>query len=908
MRAVDIDIMGQEGALLVWSPRSNVDLYGITAELTTYRNLGVRIALGTDWTASGSMNMLRELQCADAFNQAHLGGAFSDMELWLMSTYWAAVSQGAHDQIGLIRAGSIADLAIFDGAGLDATDTAYRAVIEAAPEDVALVLRGGQPLHGDAAVVEALVDANDLPGCETLDVCGVGKRLCAQLDAGLTTAQITAAVNPASYPLFFCGDPDDEPSCDPMRPDEFPDRGGPDDEDGDGVPNAGDNCPSVFNPIRPMDGFAQADADDDDIGDACDLCPLAPGQGCNVPNVFDQDGDGTVDPADNCLSDANADQADADGDGTGDVCDACPEVANPGGGSCPASVYDIKDGTVAVGEAVLVQDVVVTGVGGNGYFVQVHPDDPGYQGVEYSGLFVYRGNASKPAPGDRIDVAGTVSNFFGQIQLDSDTAPPAVVWSSGNPLPEPEVATPAELVAGGMLQAQLEGVLVRSFGLTVTNPTPPGGPGDAMATCEFEVTGGLRVNDYFYCVSPYPALGTTYSSIVGIARWANNYTKLEPRGLYDYPASLVGFGAAQSYLLVGATDVPIPNLAVQLSAPVLADTPVSLSYANPGIVTGPAMVVVPAGSASAPVSLTGVALGTANVTAQLDGTALITAVRVYSNAEPRVPTLTPSTLVLPFNTMGNLTVQLDLPAPAGGLAVDLELAPELCATVPPGVVVPGLALSAPVTVSSLACAGDEVLTASIGAAASNATVTVVDAPVFPTLVLAEVYYNHTGTDDLFEWVKIYNGTGGPVNLANYSIGYGGTDYTYGVRSLAGVVNNGECFVVGGPSGNAASGFPAGPMFHQAVDFNPDIQNSGATADGIALFNVPPAAVTAATVPIDAVIYGVNNTNGLIGPNGLPSPVHVGDSGAENSIRRQNNGTWAVELNPAPLACTPFPGP
>ena len=153
MRAVDIDNMGQEGALLVWSPRSNIDLYGITAEITTYRNLGARIALGTDWTASGSMNVLRELQCADAFNRDHLGGAFSDLELWLMSTYWAAVSQGADDQIGLIRQGSIADLAVFDGSALDATDTAHRAVIEAAPEDVALVLRGGRPLHGDATVV-----------------------------------------------------------------------------------------------------------------------------------------------------------------------------------------------------------------------------------------------------------------------------------------------------------------------------------------------------------------------------------------------------------------------------------------------------------------------------------------------------------------------------------------------------------------------------------------------------------------------------------------------------------------------------------------------------------------------------------------------------------------------------------
>ena len=35
-----------------------------------------------------------------------------------------------------------------------------------------------------------------------------------------------------------------------------------------------DNCPHVFNPIRPMDNGKQADADGDGVGDACDVCPL----------------------------------------------------------------------------------------------------------------------------------------------------------------------------------------------------------------------------------------------------------------------------------------------------------------------------------------------------------------------------------------------------------------------------------------------------------------------------------------------------------------------------------------------------------------------------------------------------------------------------------------------------------
>ncbi|MCE9575974.1 MAG: tandem-95 repeat protein, partial [Deltaproteobacteria bacterium] len=72
----------------------------------------------------------------------------------------------------------------------------------------------------------------------------------------------------------------------------------PPDKDGDGVPDADDNCPDVVNPD-------QADADGDGTGDACE----------------DADGDGIVDGSDNCPTVANTDQANQDGDAQGDACD-----------------------------------------------------------------------------------------------------------------------------------------------------------------------------------------------------------------------------------------------------------------------------------------------------------------------------------------------------------------------------------------------------------------------------------------------------------------------------------------------------------------------------------------------------------------------------------------------------------
>ena len=42
----------------------------------------------------------------------------------------------------------------------------------------------------------------------------------------------------------------------------------------------------------------------------------------NPIRVSDEDDDGIADADDNCVDDANADQADADGDGIGDACES----------------------------------------------------------------------------------------------------------------------------------------------------------------------------------------------------------------------------------------------------------------------------------------------------------------------------------------------------------------------------------------------------------------------------------------------------------------------------------------------------------------------------------------------------------------------------------------------------------
>lgn len=86
------------------------------------------------------------------------------------------------------------------------------------------------------------------------------------------------------------------------------------DSDSDGISDACDNCPDIFN-------AGQSDADADLLGDACDTCPDDAD-----PLDSDTDGDGTGDVCDNCIDDYNDDQADTDCDGIGDACDPCTNV------------------------------------------------------------------------------------------------------------------------------------------------------------------------------------------------------------------------------------------------------------------------------------------------------------------------------------------------------------------------------------------------------------------------------------------------------------------------------------------------------------------------------------------------------------------------------------------------------
>ena len=781
--AADYALMASSGTSLIWSPRSNITLYGDTARVTTAARVGVRIALGTDWMPTGSMNMLRELQCADSFNTNYLGGYFQDWQLWEMATSNAAGVTATDDVIGVLAQGKVADISIYAGNG----KAPFRSILDAQPQDVVLVMRTGKALYGDADLVGALST-----GCDTLDVCGASKQVCLMSEIGKNLSALQTSVGASIYPAFACGAPMNEPSCTPMRPTSvagstvYTGAISADDSDGDGIPDASDVCPHVFDPIRPMDGGKQADADGDGVGDECDPCPLdANTTTCTQIDPNDRDGDGVPNATDNCPTVANADQKDTDGDGHGDACDACPMEANPGPAPCHVLVYDVKNGTAPVGSTVELTNVLVTAKGANGFFVQMKTGDTGYTTSDYSGLFVFVGAASpllaNATVGARVTIDGTVASFMGETELSAVTAV-TVLAVGPEALPDAVAAQYGEVATGGSRAKQLEGVLVTLGAATASAVAPP------SFTLTDATNASLVVGNFLY-TQPNVAVGDTFASATGILAYRGGGSSLQPRSstdLVDSNPGILSFGPAPTFAREGtsmADAIPAP-LVITLTGPAYGDTTITVNSSDTTSLFATS-VLIPNGMTTGTVKLTALKPAASVTLSATVGThAPVTAnVRVVGATEaPTTVTIVPGALLVPASTLSTLTAMLDIPAPPAGVTV-------------------GLAATAGVLgASSLAFAQDQLANtfAYTSDASQNATITATMGSATGTCsvslgvdhVVISQLTGKSSTCLTDEYIELYNPAAVDVPIAGYALRYrssAGSAFTKLIAIAAGEV-------------------------------------------------------------------------------------------------------------------------
>ena len=146
------DKMATVGSDLVWSPVSNLLLYGNTTNVRAADAAGVPISIAPDWGPSGSKNNLHELKVADLWNRDVMDSYFSDYDMAKMVTSNPAKAAKWDSFVGQLKAGMYADIVVMDTFHEDP----YRNLIESIDADVRLTVVQGKAVFGDVDIMTAI--------------------------------------------------------------------------------------------------------------------------------------------------------------------------------------------------------------------------------------------------------------------------------------------------------------------------------------------------------------------------------------------------------------------------------------------------------------------------------------------------------------------------------------------------------------------------------------------------------------------------------------------------------------------------------------------------------------------------------------------------------------------------------
>lgn len=167
---------------VVWSPFSNLWLYGTTTNVPAAKSRGVSICLGSDWGPSGTKHVLAELKVAKIVAD-QLGYQLSDRELVEMITSGAGdvLARCWSRPIGRLVPSAFGDVTIIRARGVG---DVWSQILAATEREIMLVVVEGRARYGDARVMRA---AGALVA-ETLSVGGRSRRLAMADPADSTKA------------------------------------------------------------------------------------------------------------------------------------------------------------------------------------------------------------------------------------------------------------------------------------------------------------------------------------------------------------------------------------------------------------------------------------------------------------------------------------------------------------------------------------------------------------------------------------------------------------------------------------------------------------------------------------------------------------------------------------------------
>lgn len=150
---------------LIWSPYSNLLLYGETLNIEAAHRAGIRLAIGSDWVPTGTKSVLEEIKLAARYvdrtltwdKSAKLNKIFTDEFLYAMMTenaakminHWGtAAGEAGVGQLAIGAMGSV--IAV----GIQNSNPYTNLVRTATEKEINLVVVDGKPLYGNINYLE----------------------------------------------------------------------------------------------------------------------------------------------------------------------------------------------------------------------------------------------------------------------------------------------------------------------------------------------------------------------------------------------------------------------------------------------------------------------------------------------------------------------------------------------------------------------------------------------------------------------------------------------------------------------------------------------------------------------------------------------------------------------------------
>ena len=146
----DIQKVRRAGAHVSWCANSNIFMFNVTCKIKKMLDAGVNVAIGTDSTATGSINLLEEMRYDRDVYRRMYGEDLPAKTIVNMVTVNPAKAFRIHKETGTLSEGRLADVLVIR----QEKDDPWESLVAARTEDIELLVQDGSPVFGGAASEE----------------------------------------------------------------------------------------------------------------------------------------------------------------------------------------------------------------------------------------------------------------------------------------------------------------------------------------------------------------------------------------------------------------------------------------------------------------------------------------------------------------------------------------------------------------------------------------------------------------------------------------------------------------------------------------------------------------------------------------------------------------------------------